>query len=254
MYYEARYYDPVVGSFVSVDPLFSISSNENELIELHYYAYANLNPIITVDPDGMRTDIFLERQVNPPRSGIVSGSCRVDYANLTLAQGIAVGMAKGLVDMAVKMAKENLRGGVGTFIHERKTREKRRKAFNEKIELYKHFLKDPGIILEISNMPEGEVGRILGESYITTYSLLNSAKALSPMAKMFKRQVFRYKKGSWVPEYQRDLMKLAEQAKKEIEFNKALNKRFDSSVREGWIKIDGTWYSWEGYNPVSFQD
>lgn len=64
MYYEARYYDPVIGRFASVDPLFveigSIGEDETKRFlssprDGWIYAYATNNPIIYVDPKGEST-------------------------------------------------------------------------------------------------------------------------------------------------------------------------------------------------------
>jgi len=51
LYYEARYYDPVVGRFMSVDPL--LKSSDNVIFSL--YTYVNNNPQKYVDPTGKTT-------------------------------------------------------------------------------------------------------------------------------------------------------------------------------------------------------
>lgn len=48
-YFGARYYDPVVGRFMGVDPR---HFDENNLHSFNRYAYANNNPYRFVDPDG----------------------------------------------------------------------------------------------------------------------------------------------------------------------------------------------------------
>jgi len=48
-YFGARYYDPVVGRFMGVDPQ---HFDENKLHSFNRYAYANNNPYRYVDPDG----------------------------------------------------------------------------------------------------------------------------------------------------------------------------------------------------------
>lgn len=48
-YFGARYYDPHLGRFVSVDP---VGFNESNPMSFNRYAYANNNPYKYVDPDG----------------------------------------------------------------------------------------------------------------------------------------------------------------------------------------------------------
>ena len=48
-YYWHRYYDPEIGRFVQVDPMWS------ESINLSSYHYCNNNPLIAIDPDGLST-------------------------------------------------------------------------------------------------------------------------------------------------------------------------------------------------------
>ena len=53
-YYGARYYDPAVGRFISVDPLY-FEQPEKDLADpqkLNLYAYARNNPVHNLDPDG----------------------------------------------------------------------------------------------------------------------------------------------------------------------------------------------------------
>ena len=49
-YLRARYMDPRRGSFISQD---SWMGNSSDPVTLHKYAYANLNPVMGVDPSGM---------------------------------------------------------------------------------------------------------------------------------------------------------------------------------------------------------
>jgi RHS repeat-associated protein len=48
-YMDARYYDPVLGRFMGVDPA---AANPMNVHSLNRYAYANNNPLRYVDPDG----------------------------------------------------------------------------------------------------------------------------------------------------------------------------------------------------------
>lgn len=48
-YFGARYYDPVIGRFMGVDP---VESDPNNIHSLNRYAYANNNPYKYIDPSG----------------------------------------------------------------------------------------------------------------------------------------------------------------------------------------------------------
>jgi RHS repeat-associated protein len=50
-YFGARYYDPVVGRFMGVDPLVF---RDADIQSFNRYAYANNNPYKNIDPDGRR--------------------------------------------------------------------------------------------------------------------------------------------------------------------------------------------------------
>ena len=51
VYMQQRYYDPVVGRFLSVDP---VSTDTHSGESFNRYAYANNNPLTFTDPDGRR--------------------------------------------------------------------------------------------------------------------------------------------------------------------------------------------------------
>jgi RHS repeat-associated protein len=53
VYMQARYYDPVVGRFLSADPLGPAVGN---VFNFGRYEYANNNPILNIDPDGRKAD------------------------------------------------------------------------------------------------------------------------------------------------------------------------------------------------------
>jgi len=50
VYMQARYYDPGVGRFLTVDPVDPTAANE---FNFNRFVYANGNPIINTDPSGM---------------------------------------------------------------------------------------------------------------------------------------------------------------------------------------------------------
>lgn len=49
VYMQARYYDPGVGRFLSVDP---VGVSAGNVFNINRYIYANANPISNIDPDG----------------------------------------------------------------------------------------------------------------------------------------------------------------------------------------------------------
>jgi RHS repeat-associated protein len=73
--YGARFYDPVVGRFVSVDPLY-VEQPEHEAMNpqtLNLYAYTLNNPLRYIDPDGTRPqspqkDQRQQRMINRARN------------------------------------------------------------------------------------------------------------------------------------------------------------------------------------------
>ncbi|PTR35125.1 RHS repeat-associated protein [Luteibacter sp. OK325] len=52
VYTQARYYDPGVGRFLSIDPVTPSAGNQ---ANFNRYAYVNDNPIMRIDPDGRTT-------------------------------------------------------------------------------------------------------------------------------------------------------------------------------------------------------
>jgi RHS repeat-associated protein len=52
VYMQARYYDPGVGRFLSVDP---VTPAEGNAFNFSRYAYANNNPVMNEDPDGRQS-------------------------------------------------------------------------------------------------------------------------------------------------------------------------------------------------------
>jgi len=63
-YYRARYYNPVLQRFISEDPIEVQHANSN------LYGYVTNNPLLYIDPFGLRHDTFPGGCMNP------TGSCR----------------------------------------------------------------------------------------------------------------------------------------------------------------------------------
>jgi uncharacterized protein RhaS with RHS repeats len=60
---QARYYDPVIGRFMSNDPI-----GFRDVHSFNRYAYANNNPYKYVDPDGNNPAVAIARLAAPPIS------------------------------------------------------------------------------------------------------------------------------------------------------------------------------------------
>jgi uncharacterized protein RhaS with RHS repeats len=84
-YYRARYYDPQLKRFISVDPI-GLDGGVN------VYGYVNGNPIGYVDPDGLAAQVCL---VNPAACAIVIE--RVVRLCATAANAIAAAIAAGYI-------------------------------------------------------------------------------------------------------------------------------------------------------------
>ena len=59
---QARYDDPVIGRFMSNDPVDAVShlGRQEGIHGFNRYAYANNNPYKYVDPDGRETRLMVE--------------------------------------------------------------------------------------------------------------------------------------------------------------------------------------------------
>ncbi|HEY0199897.1 MAG TPA: RHS repeat-associated core domain-containing protein [Rhodanobacter sp.] len=67
VYMQARYYDPAVGRFLSVDPA---GSGANKSLDFSPYAYAADNPIKNIDPDGKAPELPMLSQLKFARNYI----------------------------------------------------------------------------------------------------------------------------------------------------------------------------------------
>ena len=74
-YYGARYYDPSIARFISVDPVFDSSISP--------YAYVNNNPMKYVDPDGKKGTLLKEALKKGPRE-----MSRTDMIKIAVDSGL----------------------------------------------------------------------------------------------------------------------------------------------------------------------
>lgn len=93
-YFGARFYDPVYGRFVGLDP---VDFRAGDLQSFGRYAYANNNPFLFVDPDG--------RQVS-------TAPWRWAYARETVPQA----MAEGAGEVAIMAAKRGTTFAIGMVL------------------------------------------------------------------------------------------------------------------------------------------
>jgi len=57
-YMQQRYYDPMLGGFLSIDP---VTAYEKPVVQFNRYRYANGNPLKFSDPDGRESPCFSNR-------------------------------------------------------------------------------------------------------------------------------------------------------------------------------------------------
>ena len=115
-YFEARYYDPVIGRFISVDP---VGGNVGNSQSWNRYSYALNNPVALYDPDGEAPHIA----IGALAGGIVGGGIEAirqyragdDWNIAKIGTAAGQGMAVGAVAAATGGTSLLVAGaGVGT--------------------------------------------------------------------------------------------------------------------------------------------
>ena len=85
-FYRARYYDAVIGRFITPDPLWFRSSG------IKFYVYVNNNPVNLVDPQGLYCERVLSipkgRHRTTEKEDITKGPWVLTYANVESASGL----------------------------------------------------------------------------------------------------------------------------------------------------------------------
>ena len=103
VYMGARYYDPVIGRFISTDP---VGFDEDNLHSHNRYAYANNNPYKYLDPDG-RTPALAARLVG-------QGSFALATRFGAREVGERLGLALWVLMNAKSDAEDSSKGEAGT--------------------------------------------------------------------------------------------------------------------------------------------
>jgi RHS repeat-associated protein len=104
IYMGARYYNPQVGRFLSIDPK---EADPSDLHSLNRYAYANNNPYRYVDPDGREPHPIVDMLF--PRGDIVRTVGEAWGANIAYAVGALQGN-EALKNVAIEGMRENVSG------------------------------------------------------------------------------------------------------------------------------------------------
>lgn len=130
MYYEARYYDPVIGRFVSVDPL-GMNAEDLSLDTSHsfnLYAYALDNPLTYMDPAGLQPKKDTKKDSWEPAAW-------KDFRGLQPKKGTAIGTKEELL---LRSAPRPV--GTREELFERMSIEEKGAAWLMTVEQYYHFV------------------------------------------------------------------------------------------------------------------
>ena len=93
VYMGARYYDPALGRFLSVDPVHFVETNSHSF---NRYAYANNNPYKFKDPDGRQAAIFWGTAAVGIVGSIYVANCEGCKQNIRDAAGVTLEGIRGL--------------------------------------------------------------------------------------------------------------------------------------------------------------
>jgi len=164
-YMGARYYDPVLGRFMGVDP---VGFQETNIHSSNRYAYANNNPYKFVDPDGRYAELAVEvvslsvgymSLRENMRAGNTSAAITDGLGMLADIAGAVLPGVPGVAGLGIKAAREVAEGtGVGGFDAARRTAfEKAGMTDASKVEFSKMDPKT-GTVVEFKGQGGAKVG------------------------------------------------------------------------------------------------
>jgi RHS repeat-associated protein len=101
VYMQARYYDPLVGRFLTTDPIYG---NDGDAFSFNRYAYVNNNPVIHVDLNGMACggngDVSASVQkMRDASDGCAGSGTRGPKETAGVGSGIGKMIQKGFADI-----------------------------------------------------------------------------------------------------------------------------------------------------------
>ena len=119
-YMGARYYDPVIGRFMGIDPK---GFDEGNLQSFNRYAYANNNPYKFVDPDGrsallavvavglwLGAEVLIPSPDVPWNSGQVFSTSLPDMTSALKGASLGIGLVGAIKQTGTKEAIESVAG------------------------------------------------------------------------------------------------------------------------------------------------
>ena len=106
-YMQQRHYDPVIGRFMSNDPVGYVSANQTQ--SFNRYLYANNNPYAYYDPNGEFLDTFLDIVTTAVEGGELLGTAAAYAAgkitgNTELAEMARADIVSEAVDVAISVS------------------------------------------------------------------------------------------------------------------------------------------------------
>jgi RHS repeat-associated protein len=105
-YLKTRYYDPVVGRFITIDDLSYI--DPEHINGLNLYAYCGNNPVMNVDPEGTSIQDFLTilERIFSGFSGIYKSFAKIAKSLNKIPKGIAKRAFRRLQNQAIAESKQ----------------------------------------------------------------------------------------------------------------------------------------------------